>query len=83
MVKGIPLGALEPKTEVIIPMVDLSRPTAMDYHAKDKDLYIADSQKLKIERQSIDNGTKHDFLSKGNFEKDSMEHFVNKTAASF
>jgi hypothetical protein len=25
MVKGIPLGALEPKTEVIIPMVDLSR----------------------------------------------------------
>ena len=83
MVKGIPLGALEPKTEVIIPMVDLSRPTAMDYHAKDKDLYIADSQKLKIERQSIDNGTKHDFLSKGNFEKDSMEHFDNKTAASF
>ena len=65
MVKGIPLGALEPKTEVIIPMVDLSRPTAMDYHAKEKHLYIADSQKLKIERQNIDNGTKEDFLSKG------------------
>jgi hypothetical protein len=37
----------------------------MDFHAKNNHLYIADSQKLKIERQNIEDGTKEDFLSKG------------------
>ncbi len=65
MVRGIPIETLEARTEVIIPMVDLSRPTAMDFHAKNNHLYLADSQKLKIERQNLDTGTKEDFLSKG------------------
>jgi hypothetical protein len=65
MVRGIPLGSLDPKTEVIIPMVDLSRPTAMDFDAKNNHLYLADSQKLKIEKQNLDLGTREKFLSKG------------------
>ena len=68
MVRGIPIETLEARTEVIIPMVDLSRPTAMDFHAKNNHLYLADSQRLKIERQNLDLGTKEDFLSKGNFQ---------------
>jgi hypothetical protein len=39
----------------------------MDYHAKEKQLYIADSQKLTIERQKLDDGTREEFLSKGAF----------------
>ena len=73
MVRGIPLQTVSsagmPKTEVIIPMVDLSRPTAMDYHAKVNHLYLADSQKLKIERQHLEEGTKEEFLSEGNYLK--------------
>jgi hypothetical protein len=30
-------------------------------------LYIADSQKLTIERQKLDDGTREEFLSKGAF----------------
>ena len=65
MVRGIPLGSQQTQTEVIIPMVDLSRPTAMDFHAKNNHLYLADSQRLKIERQELELGTKEDFISKG------------------
>ena len=65
MVRGIPLGSQQTQTEVIIPMVDLSRPTAMDFHAKSNHLYLADSQRLKIERQDLELGTKEDFISKG------------------
>jgi hypothetical protein len=46
-------------------MVDLSRPTAMDFDAKNNHLYLADSQKLKIEKQNLDLGTREKFLSKG------------------
>jgi low-density lipoprotein receptor-related protein 1 (alpha-2-macroglobulin receptor) len=63
VVRGLDLTT--PKTEVIIPMIDLSRPTAMDYHAEANHLYLADSEKLRIERQSIQTGTKETFLSSG------------------
>ena len=47
----------EDDVEVIVPVVDLSRPTAMDVHAgiegAHTHLYIADSQRLTIERQGI------------------------------
>ena len=48
--------------EVIVPMIDLARPTAMDYHAEKDHLYLADSEKLRIQRHHIRNGTKETFL---------------------
>ena len=60
VVRGLDLKA--PKTEVIIPMIDLVRPTAMDYHAEANHLYLADSERLQIQRQHISNGTKEVFL---------------------
>ena len=60
MVRGLDLK--QPQNEVIIPMIDLARPTAMDYHAEANHLYLADSERLQIQRQHINNGTKEVFL---------------------
>jgi hypothetical protein len=51
IVRGIDLNQIDPDLEVMIPVVDLSRPTAMDIHAERGHLYLADSQELKIRRQ--------------------------------
>ena len=59
-VRGLDLEA--PRNEVIIPMIDLARPTALDYHAEANHLYLADSERLQIQRQHIINGTKEVFL---------------------
>ena len=43
-------------------MIDLARPTAMDYHAETDHLYLADSEKLRIQRHHIRTGTKETFI---------------------
>ena len=60
VVRGLDIEA--PNKEVIVPMIDLARPTAMDYHAETDHLYLADSEKLRIQRHHIRTGTKETFL---------------------
>ena len=60
VVRGLDLT--EPKTEVMLPMIDLSRPTAMDYHAAANHIYLADSNRLRIERHHMKNGSKEVFI---------------------
>jgi len=66
-VKGISLDPNENYREVMIPMVDLRRPTALDYHAKTNQLFTVDSSTLKIEQQQIDTGKRSTFLANGKF----------------
>lgn len=60
VVRGLDIHSL--KDEVIIPMIDLARPTALDYHAAANHLYLADSEKMTIERQELTTGTKEVFI---------------------
>ena len=60
IVKGLDLES--PQNEVMLPMIDLGRPTALDYHAEANLLYLADSQKLRIERQNLLKGHKETFI---------------------
>ena len=61
VVRGLDLN--QPKREVMLPMIDLSRPTAMDYHASANHIYLADSNKLQIERQDMKSGQKEIFIN--------------------
>ena len=60
LVRGLDLES--PRQEVIIPMIDLARPTALDYHAEANHLYLADSERLHIQRQHLKTGLKEIFL---------------------
>ena len=55
-------------------MIDLARPTAMDYHAEKDHLYLADSEKLRIQRHHIRNGTKETFLDSRLANQTSLSH---------
>ena len=57
------LDITQPKNEVMLPMIDLSRPTAMDYHAQENHIYLADSNRLRIERHDMKSGQKTTFIS--------------------
>ena len=54
IVRGIDLraqgGDTDPPVDVIAPVVAVTRPTAMDYHAERGVLYLADSHRRKILR---------------------------------
>ncbi len=66
MVRGIDLDGSNTNLDVIVPVVDLSRPTAMDFHAEAGHLYLADSQELKIRRQALSgSGDMSDFITEG------------------
>ena len=57
------LDITQPKNEVMLPMIDLSRPTAMDYHAQENHIYLADSNRLRIERHDMKSGQKSTFIN--------------------
>ena len=53
--------------DVVTPMVDLSRPTALDFHAESRSLLVADSEALKIQRHHLSNGSREDVVTSGLF----------------
>ena len=61
VVRGLDLN--QPKREVMLPMIDLSRPTAMDYHASANHIYLADSNKLQIQKMDMKSGQKEIFIN--------------------
>ena len=63
IVRGIDLR--EADHDVIVPVVEITRPTAMDYHAGRGFLYLADSHRHKILRQKLDAGTMEEFVTSG------------------
>ncbi len=78
VVRGLDLSEAVPKTEVMLPMIDLSRPTALDFHASANHIYLADSLKLKIERQNIKSGIKESFISSGKYYKQLFMSYTRK-----
>ena len=63
--RGIDLHQADPQVDVITPVVEVTRPTAMDYHAERGFLYLADSHRHKILRQKLDLGEMEDFVTSG------------------
>ena len=63
--RGIDLHQADPQVDVITPVVEVTRPTAMDYHAERGFLYLADSHRHKILRQKLDLGEIEDFVTSG------------------
>ena len=61
VVRGLDLN--QPKREVMLPTSDLSRPTAMDYHASANHIYSADSNKLQIQKMDMKSGQKEIFIN--------------------
>ena len=64
-------------------MIDLARPTAMDYHAEKDHLYLADSEKLRIQRHHIRNGTKETFLDSRLANQTSLKFIYSEKATKF
>ena len=65
IVRGIDLHEADPQIDVIVPVVEITRPTAMDFHAEQGFLYLADSHRHKILRQKLDLGRIEDFVTSG------------------
>ncbi|XP_022111824.1 prolow-density lipoprotein receptor-related protein 1-like [Acanthaster planci] len=53
-IHGIPMEPVSDNLEVIIPIINLESPRAVDYHAAQEYIYYADSNSYVIGRQKID-----------------------------
>ncbi|XP_069676734.1 low-density lipoprotein receptor-related protein 1 isoform X1 [Periplaneta americana] len=65
MIKAIALTGKQRPQEVMIPVMDLSRPAALDYDVKSQYIYYSDVQRYVIERQKIDGSNRSVVLNKG------------------
>nr|XP_018901907.1 PREDICTED: prolow-density lipoprotein receptor-related protein 1 [Bemisia tabaci] len=65
MIRGISTSLKETPEDVIFPITDLSRPTALDYDVQDQYIYYSDASKFRIERRKIGGGSKKVFISAG------------------
>ncbi|XP_075238130.1 LDL receptor protein 1 isoform X2 [Lycorma delicatula] len=54
MIKGISMVSGDKHEEQMIPITDLTRPTALDYDVRSQYIYYSDGQRYMIDRQKID-----------------------------
>ncbi|KAF4524352.1 hypothetical protein B566_EDAN007528 [Ephemera danica] len=66
MIKGIAMTQQPHRAgEVMIPITDLTRPTALDYDVKTQFIYYSDVQRYTIERQKVDGSLREKVLETG------------------
>ncbi|XP_054274081.1 low-density lipoprotein receptor-related protein 1-like [Macrosteles quadrilineatus] len=66
MIKGISmLPKLNKHEEEMIPITDLTRPTALDYDVKTQFIYYSDGQKFVIDRQKMDGSKRETVVERG------------------
>ncbi|XP_046386652.1 prolow-density lipoprotein receptor-related protein 1 isoform X2 [Ischnura elegans] len=66
MIKGIGMGnGGVGNQEVMIPITDLTRPTALDYDVNTQYIYYSDVQRYVIERQKLDGSSREKVLDQG------------------
>lgn len=51
--------------DVMVPILGLKRPTAIDYDAQNQYIYYSDVERFVIERQKIDGSKRETFIEKG------------------
>lgn len=65
VIKGITMALGDKQQEVMIPITDLSRPTALDYDISTQHIYYSDVQRFIIERQKVDGSSREVVMDKG------------------
>ncbi|KAJ8870464.1 hypothetical protein PR048_029486 [Dryococelus australis] len=65
MIKGVSLTNRLMDQDVIVPIMDLGRPTAIDYDVRGQYIYFSDVQRYVIERQKLDQTKKEKFIDHG------------------
>ncbi|QQP50639.1 Uncharacterized protein FKW44_011704, partial [Caligus rogercresseyi] len=63
IVKGVSLQ--DPSKETSVPIVNLKKPTAMDFHPHNKTLFVSDLGDNKIIKHNLEKGNQIDFISSG------------------
>ncbi|KFM73279.1 Prolow-density lipoprotein receptor-related protein 1, partial [Stegodyphus mimosarum] len=64
-IKGISLEPSGKQEDIMVPILGLNRPIAIDYDARTQFIYYSDVQRYVIERQKIDGTQREVFLEKG------------------
>jgi len=64
-IKGISIEKSWKQEETIIPITNISRPTALDYDVKTGSIYFSDAQRYTIERKNFDGSDREVFINKG------------------
>ncbi|XP_063218358.1 prolow-density lipoprotein receptor-related protein 1 [Bacillus rossius redtenbacheri] len=65
MIKGVPLTGRQAHQDVIVPIMDLGRPTAIDYDVRGQYIYFSDVQRYVIERQRLNETKREKFIDHG------------------
>uniref|UniRef100_A0A0K2T8A8 EGF-like domain-containing protein n=1 Tax=Lepeophtheirus salmonis TaxID=72036 RepID=A0A0K2T8A8_LEPSM len=63
IVKGVAFD--DPTLESAVPIVNLKKPTAMDFHPQTKTLFVADLEDNKIIKHNLERGNQQDFITSG------------------
>lgn len=64
-IKGISMESNGKQEDVMIPILGLKKPAAIDYDAQNQYIYYSDVGRFVIERQKIDGGKREVFVEKG------------------
>ncbi|XP_067123645.1 low-density lipoprotein receptor-related protein 1 isoform X3 [Centruroides vittatus] len=64
-IKGITMGSGGKQEEVMVPVMGLKRPVALDFDAQSRYIYYSDVQRFIIEKQKIDGSEREIYLDEG------------------
>ena len=66
MIKGINMAIGDKQQEVMVPINELVRPTALDYDVSTQYIYYSDIQRFVVERQKVDGSSREVVIESGN-----------------